>query len=334
MGENQPSLLSKIRQLTTDIGIYQHGKLDKPNPAFGYALEDQARALIVAYQLDDRDLEKIYLDFIKRSFRKDGYLNQYFFEDNRGFIEDLTPNTVVDKEEAYGITIWALLSTKHHKREGIVPIINRLEKMSENFGSPRAIASSILGLCTLTENTELELKLTDRLLDCFRKTKTTDWPWFENYLTYANAILPWALWESAIKRNNQESFQTAKIATDFLIDQCQTNGVPCPIGNRGWYRKGGQKELFDQQPIDVSYMICCLEKAYKATSDKTYLDWAKKWWGWFFGNNINKAFMVGKDFSCSDGLSKEGPSKNQGTESNICFVLAYLAAKRLGIIKD
>ena len=38
--------LKKIKLLTTNTGIYQHGKLNKPNPEFGYAIEDQARALI------------------------------------------------------------------------------------------------------------------------------------------------------------------------------------------------------------------------------------------------------------------------------------------------
>ena len=41
--------LKKIKSLTTSIGIYQHGKLNKPNPEFGYAIEDQARALTVSY---------------------------------------------------------------------------------------------------------------------------------------------------------------------------------------------------------------------------------------------------------------------------------------------
>ena len=55
--------LKKIRSMTTDIGIYQHGKLSEPNPEFGYALEDQARALIVANEFKDDNLKGIYLNF-------------------------------------------------------------------------------------------------------------------------------------------------------------------------------------------------------------------------------------------------------------------------------
>ena len=35
--------LKKLRSMTSDIGIYQHGKLNKPDPEFGYAMEDQAQ---------------------------------------------------------------------------------------------------------------------------------------------------------------------------------------------------------------------------------------------------------------------------------------------------
>ena len=50
--------LKKIKSMTSDIGIYQHGKLNKPDPAFGYAIEDQARALIVVDEFKDIKLQK------------------------------------------------------------------------------------------------------------------------------------------------------------------------------------------------------------------------------------------------------------------------------------
>ena len=45
--------LKKIRSMTSSFGIYQHGKLNKPNPEFGYAIEDQARALIIVDEFKD-----------------------------------------------------------------------------------------------------------------------------------------------------------------------------------------------------------------------------------------------------------------------------------------
>lgn len=321
--------LSKIKQLTSEIGIYQFGNGEVPDPKKGFALEDQARALIVVHQFHEEKLENIYVNFILRSFRKDGYFNQFYYEDSRGFVEDPTPITVEDKEEAYGATLWALLSTNHFKEAKVEPIVKQLEKLAENFSYPRAIANSLLGLCSLPKATDLENILVDRLLEYYRKTTTTNWHWFENHLAYANAILPWACWEIYLKRNNLEAKKIAEEATNFLIEQCQINEIPTPIGNDNWFKKDGNKAIFDQQPIDVAYMICCLEKAFDATKNDLYLDWAKKWWGWFWGENIKKIPVVTSKYYCYDGLRQNGVNLNQGAESNICFIMAFLAAQRM-----
>ena len=329
--EDKKNLLKKIRQLTTKIGIYQHGKLDQPDPSFGYALEDQARALIVAHELGAKDLEKIYLNFIIKAQSKNHLLNQYFYEDQRGFIEDTTPTTVLDRQEAYGITLWSLFATNHYKDKAIKPLIERLCKNAYLWVSPRAIAAALVGLAHLPSQNLLEEKLAEKMKQFYQQVATPDWQWFENYLTYANAILPWACWEIALSRKDKEMEKIAEVTTKFLIDTCQIKGIPAPIGNQSWYQKGGEKVFFDQQPIDVAYMVCCLEKAYLNTKNQFYLDWAKKWWEWFWGNNINKISLIDKEGACYDSLNKEGISLNQGAESNICFLMAGLAAKRLGL---
>lgn len=329
--EDKETLLKKVRQLTTKIGIYQHGKFNQPDPSFGYALEDQARALIVAYQFGAKDLEKTYLNFIIKARNKDTFLNQFYYEDKRGFVEDITPFTVLDRQEAYGITLWALFSTNNFQNEKIKMklLINQLN--THSWVSPRAIATALLGLSFLPTQSPLEKELTEKMHQFYKQVAAENWQWFENYLTYANAILPWACWEISLSRKDREMEKIADITTKFLIDNCQIKGIPAPIGNQGWYKKGGEKALFDQQPIDVAYMVCCLEKAYLCTKNQFYLNWAKKWWEWFWGNNINKISLIDKDNACYDSLNKEGVSLNQGAESNICFLMAYLAAKRLNI---
>lgn len=324
--------LDKIRQLTSKVGIYQHGALDQPTPVFGYALEDQARALIIAHEFGAKDLEEIYLNFIIKAKNKDTFLNQYYYEDQRGFVDDATPSTVLDRQEAYGITLWALFSTNNFQNEKIKPLINQLLTNAHLWVSPRAMAAALLGLSCLPTQSPLEKELVEKMHQFYKQVATEDWQWFENYLTYANAILPWACWEVALSRKDQEMEKTADITTKFLIDTCQIKGIPTLIGNRGWYKKEGEKVLFDQQPIDAAYMVCCLEKAYLTTKNQFYLNWAKKWWDWFWGNNINRTPLIDKNYGCYDGLTKEGVNLNQGAESNICFLLAYLAAKRMGLL--
>ena len=327
--------LKKIKSLTTHMGIYQHGKLNNPNPKFGYAIEDQARALIVVNEFKEENLQKTYLDFILKAKREDGLLYHFYYEDRGiGLFENEEHNSKSNIKEAYGITLWSLLSTQKNKilNKEMEDIIENLIKDAYGWTSPRAISAALLGLINLDSPETIEDMLKNKLHDLYFSISSTDWVWFENYLVYANAIIPWSLWEIYIKRGCKISLEIAKKTTDFLIKICQENSVAAPIGNNGWYSKGGSKALYDQQPIDSSYMVCCLEKAYIATGDKFYLHWAKKWYEWFIGNNINNTPLIDKDFACFDALKPKGVNLNQGAESNICFVMAYLAAKRLDII--
>jgi hypothetical protein len=332
--------LKKLRSITQDAGVYQHGKLNRPNPEFGYALEDQARALIVADGFKDEKLKKIYLNFIRSAQRQDGLLYHFYFYNNgesftngEGLFKNEEYNSKSNVKEAYGLTLWSLLTTDISKNNDLKKIIKNLIKDSYGWTSPRAISSALLGLINLDDQYSLENELKKKLHIFYFNSRSYDWEWFENYLVYANAIIPWALWEIYLKRKCKTSFEIAKKTTEFLINNCQINDVPSPIGNKGWYFKGSGRALFDQQPIDASYMVCCLEKAYHATKDSYYLTWAKKWYKWFWGNNIKNISLIDDNFACYDGLTPEGVNLNQGAESNICFLLAYLAAGRLGIAK-
>jgi hypothetical protein len=326
--------------MTSSFGIYQHGKLNKPNPEFGYAIEDQARALIVASEFNDKKLKKIYLNFIQSAQRKDGLLYHYYFYTNgksfnkgEGLFKSKEYNSKSNVKEAYGITLWSLLATDINKDDHLKKIIKNLIKNSYGWTSPRAISSALLGLLNLDNQDSSENELKTKLHNFYLNSRSDNWEWFENYLAYANAIIPWALWEIYLKRKCKTSFEIAKKTTDFLINNCQINKIPSPIGNKGWYFKGSDKALFDQQPIDSSYMVCCLEKAYYATKDSFYLIWAEKWYKWFWGYNIKDTSLIDKNFACYDALTSEGVNLNQGAESNICFLMAYLAARRLRIIR-
>lgn len=330
-------LLKKIKSLTTKTGIYQHGKLDKPDPKFGYAIEDQARALIIVSELKEKKLQKIYLDFILNAKRADGLLYHFYYENKKNGLfvnneHDSKPNT----KEAYGIILWSLLKTQikdKNVNDKTQNIIKNLIKDAYRWTSPRAISAALLGLTNLDLPDRLENILKEKLHNLYLNTSAGNWEWFENYLVYANAIIPWSLWEVYIRRGDRASFEIAKKTTGFLINTCQENNFPAPIGNKGWYFKGGNKAIYDQQPIDSSYMVCCLEKAYLATGSKFYLNWAKKWYEWFDGNNINNIPLVDDNLACYDALSKNGVNLNQGAESNICFVMAHLAARRLNLIR-
>ncbi len=324
------AILSKIRQLTTPLGIYQFGIKDQPDPSYGYALDDQVRALLVADTLGEERLKKIYLEYIERSKRPDGLLFQ-FADDKGRFTDNTSPEATRMAGDAYGETVWALGQTKAYQIKSLKPIFEKLLDYLADCLSPRPMAYSLIGLASFPEPSPLEKEFTERLKTMFRENSTLDWAWFEDGLYYGNGVIPWALWEVALARQDEEAKEIAQKATDFLYQTCQIKGRPAPIGSEGWHQKGGKKAVYIQQPICAGYMNCCLEKAYQATKKQQYKDWAGHWWNWFWGENILSESLISENFACFDGITESGLNPNHGAESSICFILAWLSAKRMNL---
>jgi len=303
--------------MTTKWGIYQHGLYDKVNPCFGYALDDQARAYLVAKCFGEKKLAKIYLDFIKRAVSEEG-IWQFFYDQNDIIVPD---KKIKCSEDALGMVAWVLLETNEERK-----IVELILKKAKKWQSIRAMAYLLLGLVNEKKESKLEKLLIKKITGSFKKAE--GWNWFEEYLTYANALLPWALWRQGRIRGDKQSLKIAKEATDFLIEVCREGELPMPIGCKGWYLKGGVKNKYDQQSIDVAYMICCLKEAYLATKDSYYLTEAKRWWSWYWGNNTQGVVMIDQKGACFDGVSENGKvNLNQGAESTITFLMAYCALR-------
>lgn len=319
--------IKKLKQLTNRWGIYQHGKLDKANPEFGYAIEDQARALLVADALNENKLASIYFEFIINALDNDGKIWQYFYDTKNGIEPDRSNEC---SEDGLGMVAWALMTTKKGKQKKD-KILNIILNKAKDWHHLRSISYLILGL-TNGDRSELEDNLTKKILKVYKKDG--DWQWFEDKLTYGNALIPWALWKRGRIRQDKESTEIAKKATEFLIKKNLKDNVPMSVSHLGLKKDDKERLYFDQQPIEAAYIILCLDEAYKNTKNIFYKKMAKKWWGWFWGNNINKAKLIDNNFACYDGLTAKADkvNLNQGAESNICFLMAYQAVKKLGLI--
>jgi hypothetical protein len=93
-----------------------------------------------------------------------------------------------------------------------------------------------------------------RLVECYERSERPDWPWFESRLTYANAVLPHALYAAA-ERWPQEAFLAIADSAFAFLDRVTTvDNVFWPIGNRDWYPHGEEKALYDQQPVEAATM--------------------------------------------------------------------------------
>ncbi len=195
----------------------------------------------------------------------------------------------------------------------------------------RFIASTILGVTELaTVEPEQNLKdgagkLVEVLVQSFRDESCEGWHWFEPILTYDNARLPQALFATYALTGIPAVLETAQEAMDFLVKTQVFEGVFVPIGNDGWFRRGGERAFYDQQPIEASAMVDAALEAYATTGEKHYLQVAEEAFGWFLGKNSCQLELYNPETGgCRDGLSKEKVNPNQGAESSVCYLLARL----------
>lgn len=347
--------LRHLRRLTDAFGIYQHTERDVPHRAFGYALDDVARALIIVVRAAARDwpssveasgvvdaaslqdLAERYLRFLAFCQMDDGRFHN-FVSVERSFAD------VVVSEDAHGRAIWALGVTAASAvwspaRAEAGHLLRKGLEHAEDVSALRAQAFTVLGLlAVLSGEDPLKIRslvghLLERLCHAYEDAASEDWPWFEEVVRYSNGVLPYAL--LAANRESIRTFLPSSLTAraraiglrslDFLLT-FTVNGVPTPVGNSGWYPRGGQRALYDQQCVDVAAVVVASAEAFAVTGDSRYREAALTWWRWFFGSNIRQQSLYRVESGAvRDGLHAVGVSENQGAESVVAFLLAHLA---------
>lgn len=346
--------LSHLFHLTDDFGIIQFARLSMPDIAFGYTVDDNARALIVACAYyeglgrifksgvpEKRKSEllkriEIYLRFMAFTQRRDGFFYNYV---TPGRTIDVEYNEKENLEDANGRTFWGLAaaaaapSLPENLRQKALALIRKRMEQPLMVESPRASAFYIKGLCLLyqtgREFQEILVRQCDRLMSLYRGTAAPEWPWFEPYLTYSNAVFPEALLLGHIQTGNREYLETGLRSLDFLISQTFLNGIYAPIGQDGWHQKAGERRYFDQQPEDASAMTCALATAYALTGKEDYRKRIHEAFNWFLGDNSLKQVVYDRATGgCYDGLGESQINLNQGAESTISYLLARIALQQ------
>jgi len=168
--------------------------------------------------------------------------------------------------------------------------------------------------------------LTARLMGLFDRSARPDWTWFEEELTYDNAKLAHALVLSGHAAEQRDVLERGLAALRWLADvQTSEIGYLRPIGSNGFYRRGGARALFDQQPIEAQATVSACIEAYQATSDMFWVAEARRAFEWYLGrNDLGLALYDPGTGGCRDGLHMDRLSENQGAESTLAFLLALL----------
>jgi uncharacterized protein YyaL (SSP411 family) len=173
-------------------------------------------------------------------------------------------------------------------------------------------------------------KLADNFVQHYQDQVKDDWNWFEPNLTYDNARLSQALFQAYNVVDDHKYLEVAKESMDFLIKTQMVNDVFVPIGNDGWYKRGGKRAVYDQQPLEAAAMVETAVDAFYATKDRQYLQVANTAFEWFLGRNSRKVMVYNAETGgCCDGVNSDKVNMNQGAESSISYLLARLKLEEL-----
>ncbi len=327
--------LNHLQNMTDNYGLIQFANHTEPDIKSGYTIDDNARALIFSIVHDNltskgipSKLTRTYMKFIENSQEQDGR-----FKNNHKNEEELTNRY---SDDSFGRTIWSLgysiykvkdEKLKQRARQMFTKSFDKIESLETS----RSMAFAICGLayyCKDDPNQEamyLIKTLADRLVEMYDAEASEDWEWFESFLTYANAKLPEALFLAYDLIGDEKYLKVGESTLGFLSDTVFIEDEVYPIGQNGWYNRNGKRALFDQQPLDVSYIIQAFLTAYETTQDEDYYDKAVKAFNWFLGkNHLNQMIYNENTGGCYDGLGRHSVNLNQGAESTVSYLMARI----------
>jgi hypothetical protein len=327
--------LDHLFNLTDHNAVLQHAKFSVPVRREGYTVDDNARALVVAAKAQElwpsdrfSELPRKLLAFLLLMQSQNGKLHNLMDFSQRIADEPSVGDHLGRAIWAAGAVISSNLPTGM-KRTALL-IFDRALPWARKSTSPRTKAYACLGLAerlrsdTRDPNLATNLnELATHLLHLYNKKSTPKWNWFENILAYDNARLSQALFAAHQSLGETTYLHAAQESLDFLVKATTINETHVPIGSNGWYVKGGNRALYDQQAIDAGAMVETTALAYKVTKSREYEKALRQALGWFFGlNTKSSAVYDTATGACHDGITPEGLNENQGAESTLSFLLA------------
>jgi hypothetical protein len=333
-----PIVLDHLDRMTDSTGLIQHAIYCVPRRESGYTTDDNARALRLCVRLwgqqpGDRMLSRVttYLSFLEHarclvrgfhnflSYQRD-WLDAEGTGDSQGQAV-LALAEVVGSDLPEGCRLLA-----RELIETVMPSLADLRSLRAQ--AYLILASGHLWAVGVKDLEPLEIvarSAAERLVECYRRSQRSDWPWFESRMTYANAVLPHALFAAARRWPKEAFLEVAAESFDFLDRETTVDDIFWPVGNTDWYSRGEPKSLYDQQPVEAATMAEAALAAFHLRGDEKYLAVFSRANDWFHGrNSLNETLVDVASGACGDGLQQSGLNRNQGAESTLAYLWTEL----------
>ena len=332
--------------MTDDVGVLQHAIFDVPNRSCGYCTDDVGRALIVACDAavragvpsaESARLVTAYLAFLHDAQMLDGTFHGFMGYDRRWQDKRAT-------DDAIGRAVWGIgYAERHAPRESWRSVAGRMRRKAldavRGLTYIRSRAYAALGLVqalAARPDDELELRAVltaalEPIADAYDAHASPGWAWCEDVMTYDNARLCEALLRGGEALGNQRFIDAGLAMLSFYVGEtiesdpsCPGRTIFVPVGNDGWYPRGGVKSRRGQQPLEAAALVDAALAALDVTGDAAWRDVAETAHAWYTGRNTLGAVLA-TESGCRDGLDDGDLNANMGAESTICYLMSAIA---------
>ncbi len=341
--------LNHLDRMTDSTGLIQHAIFSLPRRESGYTTDDNARALRLCVRLwnqrpDERMLRRVttYLSFLEFARGVGRGFHNFLSYDRRWLDAEGCGDCQGQAVRALAEVLGSSLPGGY--RALARELIDAVGPTLADLRSLRAQSYVVLAYGHLWSSEVEDIESLEavawsaarRLAECYDRTARPDWQWFESRMTYANAVLPHALFVAA-QRWPRENFLDIAQASFAFLDQkttaaTQSTGCPVfwPVGNEGWHPRGEEKAPYDQQPVEAVTMAEAALAAWDLLGGEQYLAAFRRAHGWFHGHNSLKEPLVDvRSGACCDALQVSGVNHNQGAESTFAYLWTEMSNAEL-----
>jgi hypothetical protein len=352
--------LDHLDRMTDSTGLIQHAIYCVPRRESGYTTDDNARALRLCTRLWRQQPERYmlnrvacYLSFLEHArCPVRGFHN--FLSYQRSWLDasgtgDCQGQAVLALAEVLGSSLpdgyrWLA----RELIEAVLPALADLRSLRAQAYVIQAWAHLQAAEVSQLETLEtIARSAAQRLVDCYHRSERPDWPWFESRMTYANAVLPHAMFIAAKCWPEEDFLDVAKDSFAFLDRtttersgsggndlSSQAESFFWPVGNSDWYSNGEAKSPYDQQPVEAVTMADAALAAFGMFGEAPYRIAFHRAHAWFHGqNSMCQALADVRCGACCDGLQASGLNHNQGAESTLAHLWTQVLHRELSVVR-
>lgn len=340
--------IGHLLSLCDDTGLLQHAVHAVADRSHGYCTDDNARALLLACELDgpaESPLPEIltnrFAAFLQHAWNPGVGRFRNFLGFDRCWHSDM------GSEDSHGRALWALgeCARRDHdqsRRSWATALFAEALPAVEGFTSPRAWSFTLLGLhaycAAVAEHAgarSLKELLANRLLAIMAAVETPQWTWFEDGLAYDNARLSQALIVTGCSLGTSRYLAAGLRSLRWLMSlETAAEGHFRPVGSSSFGAKRMHPQAFDQQPLEAAASISACLAAWRTGGDDTWRVHAERALAWFFGrNDLSLPLVDPETGSCRDGLHPDRANENRGGESAISYLLSLTDMRQFGRLR-